>query len=249
MHRLLSIIICIFSLSILNIGKKKVAEQTLEKIFKTNTKISRSSSPCISKGEVRDTSFSLPLKALDDPVAFMSMITDIQMQNRERRDTFNYSDKLLFGDSILGNICKTVIDSKKDPVYLLERKSYGGEVLYYDLSVRDRKKSAFTTYNLIGDKMNVDQHSVHESLQKIIYNWDKDSLLNIKEKTDRTVTDVPLHYGCATRLRCDCDSVYVDMVKFYMWPFDYPYYLNEYFEYDDIEEENFNRMDTHSLTK
>ena len=60
----------------------------------------------IRENEVRDTSFALPRKLLDDPMAFIKALTDIQMINREWTDKYNYTEKLMFGDSILGKICK-----------------------------------------------------------------------------------------------------------------------------------------------
>lgn len=54
----------------------------------------------IGKDEVRDTSFTLPRKLLDDPMAFMEALTDVQMINRIWTDEYNYTEKLQFGDSI-----------------------------------------------------------------------------------------------------------------------------------------------------
>ncbi len=255
MHNLIFIIICVFSLSILNMGKNKAAGQALKNLFKPDTEQTSSSSFFIGEKEVRDTSFSLPIRVLDDPVGFMRTITDIQMLNRGNRKPFNYFDKLLYGDGFLRHICKSILKSKKDPVYLLERMTCGGEVLYYDLSLKDRKKGDFTTYTLIDDKMSEGLRSIHESLQKIIIEWDIDSLLNINEKPNRIVTDVSLHYGCAIRFRCDHDSVHIDMAKFYMWPFDYPYYLDAKSKPEDQKEDIYEpqRMsieyDTKALTK
>ncbi len=207
-----------------------------ENEFNTTAKrIVRTSPSLIGEKEIRDTSFSMPLNTLGSPLAFMRAITDIQMLNREDRDTFNYSEKLLFSDSILTNICQKIINSRNEPVYLLERMTCAGEELYYDLSVKNSAQDSFTNYILIGDKMAVDRLAINGSLQKIIDEWDKDSMLSINEKPDYLVLDTSIHYGCATRLKCDNDSVHIDMVKFYMWPFDYPYCREP--EYDTFDED------------
>lgn len=89
----------------------------------------------IRANEVRDTSFTLPRKLLDDPLAFMKALTNVQMINREWTDKYDYTEKLLFGDSILGKICKEVADGKGTPVFLTD-DICNEEFFSYDLDVR-----------------------------------------------------------------------------------------------------------------
>ncbi len=85
----------------------------------------------IGKNEVRDTSFVLPRKLLDYPEDFFWALTEAQMINRVWTDSYNYTEKLLFGDSIFRKICKEVADSKRTPIFLIDEIHIGERYFYY----------------------------------------------------------------------------------------------------------------------
>ena len=182
----------------------------------------------IRANEVRDTSFTLPRKLLDDPMAFMKAMTDVQMINREWTDEYNYTEKLLFGDSILGKICKEVADGKGTPVYLTDDIS-DEENYSYHLDVRKEGDLSYTSYSLTEHGVRETSYKISEYYRGLLDEWNKKEMFLIGETDEekRIVTStgrtiyigdvIGRNSGCITRLRCDKDSVYVDMVKLYLW--------------------------------
>lgn len=185
----------------------------------------------IGKDEVRDTSFSLPRGILDDPVTFIRALTDVQIINRFWTDRHNYPEKLLFGDSILSRICNKVVTSNGKPVYLLDNITNEDSSSYY-LKVGKKGDRSYVVYGLLDGVVSEGEHEVTEPYWELIYEWDKREMFMIGE-TDEWEKTIVSHTGqqldicttgrvsgCITRLRCDTDSVYVDMLKLYLWPFD-----------------------------
>lgn len=190
----------------------------------------------IGNGEVRDTSFTLPRTILEDPMVFIRAITDVQMINRKWTDTYNYPEKLLYGDSILREICRKIIrSSKNNPVFIVEEIDIG-ERLYYNLTTKDNEESSSTTYQYTKEKVLQSPGQVTDTLQSLIDKWNvrdmfrlggEDKVPYIEFEMEevgivhpgRPTGDKP--FGCVTRLACDSDSVYVDMVKLYLWPFSF----------------------------
>ncbi len=182
----------------------------------------------IGKNEVRDTSFVLPRKLLDNPVEFMWALTDVQMINRVWTDSYNYTEKLMFGDSILGKICKEVAASKKKPFFLID-EIQDEENFFYSLDVKKGGDLAYTSYRLAEDGVSESTWEMSEFYRDLLDEWNKEEMFLIGEtdesKRIETHTGRIIYLsevigkesGCITRLRCDGDSVYVDMVKLYLW--------------------------------
>ncbi len=183
----------------------------------------------IGKDEVRDTSFTLPRKLLDDPMAFMKALTDVQMINREWTDTYNYPVKLQFGDSILGKICKEVAASDRKPFFLIEKMQDFGDYFFYILDTKKGGVRTYTSYRLKENRVKEGDGKMTEFYRDLLDEWNKEEMFMFGETDEpkRVVThtgriidavEVTSTYsGCITRLRCDKDSVYVDMVKLYLW--------------------------------
>lgn len=185
----------------------------------------------IGEYEVRDTSFALPRKILDDPSTFMKVLTDVQMIHRYWSDTYDYPEELLFGDSILGKICEEVAASKGKPVFLIDNIS-DDENSCYDLHVRKSRDSTYTAYRLMGHGVWVSTWKMSELFKDLLDRWDKREMFLIGEedeqekrivtRTGRVINTsdvIGRESGCITRLICNSDSVYVDMIKLYLWPF------------------------------
>lgn len=184
----------------------------------------------IGKDEVRDTSFTLPRNVLDDPMAFIRTLTDVQMKNRSWTDNHNYPEKLLFGDSVLCKICKKVAINKENPIYLLDNITDEDNMAYY-LEVGARGDHSYATYKIMDRCVNERMREMSEPFWTLLYEWDKNAMFQIGgtdewEKTIVSHTGQQVDIcttgrksGCITRLRCDNDSVYVDMIKLYLWPF------------------------------
>lgn len=183
----------------------------------------------IGKDEVRDTSFALPRRILDEPEAFMRTLTDIQMINRKWTDTYDYTEKLLFGDSILSKICREIARENKGTVYLTDEIS-DEENYSYCLVFRKRGDNSYTSYILSnGEVEESSSCKIPEQYRLLVDDWNKKKMFEIGETDEerkKYVMDsgmvlyselIGKHSGCITRLRCDRDSVYVDMVKLYLW--------------------------------
>lgn len=178
--------------------------------------------------EVRDTSFALPRKLLDKPEAFMRALTEVQMINRVWTDTYNYTEKLLFGDSILGKICKEVADGKCKPVFLIDNICDEENFIYY-LEVKKGGDLSYASYRLAEDGVMESTWKMSEFYSELLDEWNKEEMFLIGETDEekRVVTHtgriicigdvIGRNSGCITRMRCDGDSVYVDMVKLYLW--------------------------------
>lgn len=177
---------------------------------------------------MRDTSFTLPRKLLDNPMAFMKALTDVQMINREWTDTYNYPEKLLFGDSILRVFCKIIARSNNVAVYLTEKITDIENSSYY-LSLRKEGKRNYYYYDLKQKMVKYSTCKISEQYRELVDEWNTKKMFEIggtdeqqkkyvmssgmviySERTGKTS-------GCVTRLRCDNDSVYVDMIKLYLW--------------------------------
>ena len=182
----------------------------------------------IGKDEVRDTSFTLPRKLLDDPMAFMKALTDVQMINREWTDTYNYTEKLLFGDSILREFCSIIASSNNVPVYLTDEIS-DEENFEYHLTLRKWEDKSFIFYNLKQELVEETTWVMSEKYRELLDNWDKKEMFTIGG-TDEHMKKYMMSSGMViyaeragkisgsvTRLRCNNDSVYVDMLKLYLW--------------------------------
>lgn len=182
--------------------------------------------------EVRDTSFALPRKLLDNPAAFMKALTDVQMINRKWTDTYNYTEKLLFGDSILAKICKEVGDGKGKPVFLTDNICDEENCIYY-LEVRKGGDRSYTSYRLTEDGVSDTTWEMSEFYRDLLDEWNKEEMFLIGETDEekRVVTHtgriicigdvIGRDSGSITRLRSYGDSVYVDMVKLYLWTLEY----------------------------
>lgn len=178
--------------------------------------------------EVRDTSFAFPREFLDNPEAFMRALTEVQMINRVWTDTYNYTEKLLFGDSILGKICNEVADGKCKPVFLIDNIS-DEENCDYHLEVKKGGDLSYASYRLAEDGVMESTWKMSEFYSDLLDEWNKKEMFLIGETDEekRVVTHtgriicigdvIGRNSGCITRLRCDSDSVYVDMVKLYLW--------------------------------
>lgn len=185
----------------------------------------------IGENEARDTSFALPRRILDDPVTFMTTLTDVQMVNRFWTERHNYPEKLLYGDSILSIICKKVATANGNPVYLIDNITDEDNSSYY-LKVGKKGDRSYVTYRLRNGVLVEGVYEMSKPYWNLIYEWDKREMSMIGE-TDEWEKTIVSHTGqqldicttgrksgCITRLRCDSDSVYVDMLKLYLWPFD-----------------------------
>lgn len=184
----------------------------------------------IGKEEVRDTSFALPRRLLDDPAAFMKTLTDVQVINRFWTDKHNYPEKLLFGDSILRKICKKIAISKGKPVYMLDYITDEDNSAYF-LEVGAKGDRSYARYKIMNDCVKERMWEMSEPFWNLLYEWDKDAMFQIGETDEwektivshtgqqREVCITGRYSGCITRLICDTESVYVDMVKLYLWPF------------------------------
>lgn len=187
----------------------------------------------IGKDEVRDTSFTLPRKLLDDPMAFMKALTDVQMINRKWTDTYNYPVKLLFGDSILRKICKEVAASDRKPFFLIEKMQDFGDYFFYILDAKKGGVRTYTSYWLEESGVKEGDGKMTEFYRDLLDEWNKEEMFmfgetdepkRVETHTGRIIDtgEVTSKYsGGITRLRCDKDSVYVDMVKLYLWTLGY----------------------------
>ncbi len=186
------------------------------------------SSYYIWKNEVRDTSFTLPRKILDDPAAFMKALTDVQMINLIWVDSCNYTEKLLFGDSILGKICREIDAGNGKPFFLIDN-IYDEDDCNYYLNVKKGGDRSYTSYCFTGDRVCEVTWEMSEQYRKLLDDWNKKEMFAIAETDEErkkyVMSSGMVIYrecsskdsGCITRLRCDKDSVYVDMVKLYLW--------------------------------
>ena len=183
----------------------------------------------IGKDEVRDTSFTLPRKLLDDPMAFMKALTDVQMINREWTDTYNYPVKLQFGDSILRKVCKEVAASDRKPFFLIEKMQNFGDYYFYTLDAKKGGVRTYTSYWLKENRVKEGDGKMTEFYRDLLDEWNKEEMFmfgetnepkRVETHTGRIIDtgeSTNKYSGCITRLRCDKDSVYVDMVKLYLW--------------------------------
>lgn len=158
------------------------------------------------------------------------------MIGRKWTDTYNYPEKLLYGDSIISEICRRVLRSnKRHPVFIVEEINIG-ECLYYQFSIKNSEDSSYTAYQYTREKVKQSSDQVTDTLQSLMDKWnvrdtfrlggeDKEPYIEIEMEEvgivhyGRPMGDKPS--GCVTRLACDTDSVYVDIVKLYLWPFDF----------------------------
>lgn len=217
----------------LSCGPHKVQESKvkLTESEKSNEKKLYSRPYGIGEYETRDTSFALPGRILYNPVAFMKALTEVQMMGRYWSDTYDYPEKLLYGDSILSIICKKVATANGNPVYLIDNITDEDNSSYY-LKVGKKGDRSYVTYRLRNGVLVEGVYEMSEPYWNLIYEWDKREMSMIGE-TDEWEKTIVSHTGqqldicttgrksgCITRLRCDSDSVYVDMLKLYLWPFD-----------------------------
>lgn len=174
----------------------------------------------ISETEVMDTSFVLPRSILDNPMAFMKAITDVQMIGCVWTDVCHYPEKLHYGDSILRNISSALANSGGVPVYLVEELCCA-EIATYTVSIRKKGESSYTVYDDKSmyqyDVTDRRVHCEHEniwpisrSFRELVEKWDKEKLLFIGATND---DEIESWDGCITRLTLDMDSIYVDMIK------------------------------------
>lgn len=186
--------------------------------------------------EVRDTSFALPRNILEEPVEFFKTLTDVQMIGRKWTDTYNYPEKLLYGDSIISEICRRILSSNKQhPVFIVEKINFG-ECLYYQFSINNREDSLYTAYQYTKEKVMQSPDLVTDTLQSLMDNWNVRDMFRLGGEDKVPYIEIEMeevgivHYGrptgdkpsgCVIRLVCDRDSLYVDMVKLYLWPFDF----------------------------
>lgn len=182
---------------------------------------------------VVDTSLVLPRDILDDPMAFMKVITDVQMIGCVCTDVCDYPEKLQYGESILRNICSALSDSGGVPMYLVEEICCA-ETATYTISMRKKGESSYTVYD--GKSTNqydvTDRHVPYEheniwpiskSFRELVEKWDKEKLLIIGA-TDEDETES--WDGCVTRLTLHMDSIYVDMIKLSLMKFMIMDYVN-----------------------
>lgn len=224
MEKTLFIIICFIAVLFLSCSQN----HTTKKNTSLGIAYSFGSPYDIGEYEVRDTSFALPRKILDDPSTFMKVLTDVQMIHRYWSDTYDYPEKLLFGDSILGKICEEVATSKGKPVFLIDNIS-DEENYSYHLEVKKGGDLSYTSYHLAEDGVRESIWKMSEFYRDLLDEWNKKEMFLIGETDEekRVVTHngriiclgdvIGRNSGCITRLRCDDDSVYVDMVKLYLW--------------------------------
>lgn len=233
MKKLLSAIACSIALSAALCGNHETTSQNMSESG-TESESSYFHPYDIGSGEVRDTSFALSRTILEDPMAFMKAITDVQMIGRKWTETYNYPEKLLYGDSIISEICCRIVRAnKKHPVFIVEEINIG-EILYYHFSIQNNEDSSYITYSLIGETVKESPNHITDTLLSLMDKWNVGDmfLLGGEDKVPYIEIEIEevgiVHYGrptgnfqsgCVTRLACDNDSVYVDMVKLYLWPF------------------------------
>lgn len=172
------------------------------------------------KDEVRDTSFALPRRILDDPAAFMRILTGVQMINRTWTDTYNYPRKLLFRDSILRDISSILANSGEVPIYLVEEILFA-EIADYTLSMRRKGENSYTVcdnestykYDIVNGCVPYKHEniwSISKTFRELVDSWDKEKLLTL----GTTYYEEGESWDCCvTRLTLGIDSVHVDMVK------------------------------------
>lgn len=184
----------------------------------------------IGKDEVRDTSFTLPRGLLNNPEVFMKALTDVQTINRECNNGYNYTEKLMLGDSILGEICKDVADGNGKPLFLIDEMSICESQNYF-LNVKKAGERVYTSYKPKKSGVEMAVGKISEFYSNLLDEWNKEDMFLIGETDEPkgivTSTGRTIHLGkmsgkdsgCITRLRCDNDTVYVDMIKLYLSPF------------------------------
>ncbi len=146
----------------------------------------------IEKNEVRDTSFVLPRKLLDYPEDFFWALTEAQMINRVWTDSYNYTEKLLFGDSIFRKICKEVADSKRTPIFLIDEIHIGERYFYY-LDVKKAGDRLCTYYGLREDGVRESTWKMTEFYRDLLDEWNKEDMFKIgwTDESKKIVTHRP----------------------------------------------------------
>lgn len=217
MTNIRSISSLIFAVMVQNCGSGTFREQT---VSPDDNMYSYEFPYTVESNEVRDTSFALPRAFLNNPIAFMKILTDVQMAGRRWTDTYNYPEKLMYGDSILRDICRRVENSNGVPVYLVEEICCA-EIVTYTLSMREKGEKSYNIYDYesihhydISKRQVSYEHGniwpISKSFRELVDEWDREQLLQIGVVDN---DEDESWEGCVTRLTLGIDSVYVDMIK------------------------------------